>query len=54
MSDVVGGSERKTVCVMPSHFPVNIHVFSLQKRVAGRTEKESGRKEVLSSSKTTL
>lgn len=54
MSDVVGGSERKTVSVMPSHFPVNIHVFSLQKRVAGRTEKESGRKEVLSSSKTTL
>lgn len=40
MSDVVGGSERKTVCVMSSHFPLHIHVFSLQKQVAGATEKE--------------
>lgn len=42
MSDVVGGSERKTVCAMSSHFPLHIHVFSLQKQEAGKTEKESG------------
>lgn len=42
MSDVVGGSERKTVSVMSSHFLLHIHAISPQKQVAGKTERESG------------
>lgn len=42
MSGGVGGSERKTVCVMSPNFALHIHVFLLLKHVAGNTEKESG------------
>lgn len=42
MSDVVGGSERKTVCVMSSHFPLHIHGFSLQKAKPKRSQGITG------------
>lgn len=54
MSGVVGGSERKTVSIISSHCALHIHVFSRQNQVAGKTAKESGGKQVLSSSKTSL
>lgn len=38
MSNVVGGSKRKTVCIISSNFLFHIHVFSLQKQFSwGKT-----------------
>ncbi len=49
MSDVVGGSERKTVCVMSSHFLLHIHVIFTTE--ASRRQNWKG---VFSSSNATL
>lgn len=51
MSCIVGGRERKTVSVMSSHFPLHIHVFSLQKASNRKNTGVRG-KQTLSSSNT--
>lgn len=54
MSDMVGGSERKTVCVMSPHFLLHIYTFSLLKQVAGKTGEEVMGNQLASSSNSTV